>query len=65
MPDACLGAVEMNAMIEESAAAVVEMVKPQVWLLAMDEVRTGGGCEDCRAIGDSAELAVAGEALKG
>ena len=55
----------MDAMIEESAAAVAEMVKPQVWLLAMDEVRTGGGCEDCRAIGDSAALAVAGEALKG
>ena len=53
---ACLGAVEMDALIEESAAAVAEVVKPRVWLLSMDEVRTGGGCEDCRAIGDMAHV---------
>lgn len=53
---ACLGAVEMDAAIEESAAAVAEVVKPQVWLLSMDEVRTGGGCEDCLAVGDMAHV---------
>lgn len=53
---ACLGAVEMNGLIEESAAAVAETVKPRVWLLSLDEVRTGGGCKDCTAIGDMAHV---------
>lgn len=53
---ACMGAVEMDAILEASAAAVAKAVKPGVWLLALDEVRTGGGCEDCLAIGDMAHV---------
>lgn len=53
---ACMGAVEMDAILDASAAAVENAVKPNVWLLALDEVRSGGGCEDCLAIGDMAHV---------
>lgn len=53
---ACMGAVEMDEILEKSAAAVAKSVDPSVWLLGLDEVRTGGGCEDCRAIGDCAHI---------
>lgn len=53
---ACMGAVEMDDILDLSAAAVAKTVNPSVWLLSLDEVRTGGGCEDCRAIGDCAHI---------
>ena len=53
---ACMGAVEMDAILDASAAAVERAVRPNVWLIALDEVRTGGGCEDCLAIGDMAHI---------
>ena len=53
---ACMGAVEMDDILDKSAAAVAAAVRPDVWLLALDEVRTGGGCEDCLAVGDMAHV---------
>ena len=53
---ACMGAVEMDDILEKSAAETVRLMNPKVWLLSFDEVRTGGGCRDCLAIGDMAHV---------
>ena len=53
---ACMGAVEMDEILEKSAAETMCLVNPKVWFLSFDEVRTGGGCRDCLAIGDMAHV---------
>ena len=53
---ACMAAEELPSIIERSAAKVAEILKPKVWLLSFDEVRSGGGCEDCRREGDMAHV---------
>lgn len=53
---ACMGAVEMDEILEKSAAETMRLVNPKVWFLSFDEVRTGGGCRDCLAIGDMAHV---------
>ena len=53
---ACMAAQEMDSILQSSVSAVQKAIAPSVWLLGLDEVRTGGGCEDCRAIGDMAHV---------
>ena len=53
---ACMAAPELDPIMEASAAAVVRELNPRLWLLSYDEVRTGGGCTDCRRIGDMAHV---------
>ena len=53
---ACMAAPELDPIMEASAAAVARELNPKLWFLSYDEVRTGGGCEDCRRIGDMAHV---------
>ncbi len=53
---ACMAAPELDPIMEASAAAVARELNPRMWFLSYDEVRTGGGCTDCRRIGDMAHI---------
>ena len=53
---ACMAAPELDPIMEASAAAVARELNPRIWFLSYDEVRTGGGCTDCRRIGDMAHI---------
>ena len=51
---ACMAAPELDPILEQSAAKIAELVNPRLWVLSFDEVRAGGGCQDCRKLGDMA-----------
>lgn len=53
---ACMAAPELDPIMEASAAAVAKELNPRLWMLSYDEVRMGGGCADCRRIGDMAHI---------
>ena len=53
---ACMAAPELEPIVERSAAKIVELVNPKLWCLSFDEVRAGGGCQDCRKVGDMAHI---------
>lgn len=47
----CMAGPEVFEIMECSAAAIASDLAPRLWLLSFDEVRAGGGCANCRAIG--------------
>jgi len=53
---ACMASPEMFEVMDASAAEIARVLNPKVWSLGFDEVRTGGGCVDCRKIGDMAHI---------
>ena len=53
---ACMAAPELEPIMDAAAAAVARELNPKLWFLSYDEVRTGGGCADCRRIGDMAHV---------
>ena len=53
---ACMAAPELEPIVERTAAKIAELVNPKLWCLSFDEVRAGGGCQDCRKIGDMAHI---------
>lgn len=53
---ACMAAPELEPIMDASAAEIARVLKPRLWLLSYDEVRSGGGCRDCLRIGDMAHI---------
>jgi hypothetical protein len=53
---ACMAAKELEPIMEASAAEIARTLNPKLWFLSYDEVRAGGGCRDCRAIGSMAQI---------
>ena len=47
----CMAGPEVFEIMERSAAAIASDLRPSLWILSFDEVRAGGGCENCRRIG--------------
>ena len=47
----CMAGPEVFEIMDRSAAAIASDLCPRLWLLSFDEVRAGGGCANCRAIG--------------
>ena len=53
---ACMAGPEVFEIMDRSAAAIVSDLNPKLWFLSFDEVRIGGGCVNCRKIGDMAHI---------
>ena len=53
---ACMASPELFKEMEASAAEIARTLNPKVWELSFDEVRQGGGCLDCRKVGDMAHI---------
>lgn len=53
---ACMASPEVFREMDASAAEIAKTLNPKVWELSFDEVRQGGGCEDCRKAGDMAHV---------
>ena len=51
-----LFAKEVFEIMERSAAAIATDLAPKLWILSFDEVRSGGGCVNCRKIGGMAQI---------
>lgn len=52
----CMAGPEVFEIMERSAAAIATDLAPKLWILSFDEVRSGGGCVNCRKIGGMAQI---------